>query len=244
MTWCYPVLDLKDYIVWDGCGFVDPGYFAATGSVHSGSDFNLRTGGNTDLGKPIRSMSDGIVTKAEAHRVWGNIIVIHHPDDSVWTQYAHANEMQVKVGQEVECGEQIGTIGRGGKNAKGEYYFFAHLHCEIRVVDLPADDWPSTLYKVRAEAEAYTRRTRRDPVAWLAAKGALTTLAAVQAARVSTPVVTPPAAGVPAHWTQLRDSATGKPLPGEWISRQQNAATGEIVYFKVPAYKLAQLGVK
>lgn len=243
MTWCYPVLDLKEYIVWDGCGFIDPGYFAATGSVHSGADFNIRTGGNTDLGKPIYAMSDGTVTKAEVHRVWGNIVVIYHPEDRVWTHYAHCNEMQVKVGQTVACGAQIGTIGRGGKNARGEYYFYAHLHCEVRVVDLPADDWPSTLYKVRSDAEAYTRRTRRDPVAWLQGKAALTTLAAVQAAKLSTVDVTPPVQKVPTHWAQLRDSATGKQMSGEWISRQQNNATGEIVYFKVPTYKLAQAGV-
>jgi murein DD-endopeptidase MepM/ murein hydrolase activator NlpD len=244
-TWCYPVLPISNYTVWPGCEFLSDEYFKATGSVHSGTDLNIRTGGNSDLGKPIYAMSDGVVTKVETHRVWGNIIVIYHPLDRVWSQYAHAQTMLVKVGQSVGYGDQIATIGRGGQNDQGHFYFYAHLHCEIRVTDLSADNWPSTRYPVRADAERYTRATRHDPVAWLTSKGALTTLAAVQAARRQPVVVTPPrpTPKVPSNWQQLRDASNATLLPGEWISRHRNATTGEIVYFKVPAYRLAEVGL-
>lgn len=250
-NWCFPVLDLPEYVIWDGCGFLDEGYYKATispatgrGSVHPGDDYNGRGGGNTDLGKPVYAASDGIVVHAQAHRVWGNVVLIYHPADQVWTQYAHLDTLLVRASQKVSMAEQIGTIGRGGINPKtGQHYFYAHLHFEVRVVELPADEWPSTLYPNKAQAEAYTQRTRRDTMAFLKSKGAATTLAQ---ARGPQPAPTPPPAPrpqVPPNWKQVRDPASSAPLPGRWVSLMKNEATGEIVPFEVPAYRLKEMNL-
>ena len=97
---------------------------------HLGDDWNANTGGNTDLGDPIYSIANGIVSQAyDAGGGWGNIIRVVHilPDESkVESLYAHCDEIKVAKGDRVKIGDQIGTIG----DAHGAYY--AHLHFEIR----------------------------------------------------------------------------------------------------------------
>jgi len=99
---------------------------------HLGEDWNAVTGGNTDLGHPFYSISNGIVVDV-GHKGpgWGNVIrVIHYNDnletDYVESLYAHCDTILVQVNQPVLKGEQIGTIG----TANGAY--MAHLHLEIR----------------------------------------------------------------------------------------------------------------
>lgn len=186
MTVCRPVLDGNGvaYSVQPGTGFCDPGYLAATGSVHTGADWNDTRGGNSDLGAPVFAIADGVVTSAQYHQVWGNIVLIQHASLGIWSQYAHLNEMMVRPGEQVNLGDQIGTIGRGAGNR-----YIAHLHFEIRHVDLPPGAWPSTSMKNAGQAEAWIRARYFDPVTWLADQSAMRTLAQVQAYRH--PIITP-----------------------------------------------------
>ncbi|MEP2774576.1 MAG: M23 family metallopeptidase [Luteolibacter sp.] len=116
------------------------GYYKARGlrlrsPTHFGEDWNGRGGGDTDLGDPVSSCANGVVTFAHNVRQgWGNVVLIRHayrdPSDGqvkyVDSLYGHLDKMQVKVGQQVKRGEQIGTIGSNF----GMYP--AHLHFEIR----------------------------------------------------------------------------------------------------------------
>ena len=111
------------------------GYYNAQGFMknnHLGDDWNAVTGGNSDLGDPILSISNGYVSKVAYEGTgWGNVVrVVHyHPNlehQYVESVYAHCDTILVKEGQTVERGEQIATIG----NADGVYY--AHLHLELR----------------------------------------------------------------------------------------------------------------
>jgi len=102
-------------------------------NTHLGEDWNRNTGGNTDLGDPVYATANGLVTTAENICCgWGKTIrVIHylpnHPDyQYVESIYSHLDRMDVKLGQLVERGQMIGTIGTG----EGRYA--AHLHFEIR----------------------------------------------------------------------------------------------------------------
>lgn len=162
--------------------FLDPEYFKEVrdangrGQVHPGQDINGNGGGDTDLGAAVHAVTDGVIMHALEHRVWGNIIVIYHPGPRVWSQYAHLDTMTVQLRDHATAGEVIGTIGKGGKDpAHKKGRFLAHLHFEIRTVDVPADEWPSVFLR-RLEAEKYCRKTRADPVAWLAKVKASTTL--------------------------------------------------------------------
>lgn len=115
---------------------------------HLGDDWNGTGGGNTDLGDPIYSISEGYVTESvNFYGGWGNVTRVAHAIDGQWSiengqlvkdtsrqaepyilesLYAHSQKVLVKQGDFVERGQQIATIG----NAEGVY--LAHLHLEIR----------------------------------------------------------------------------------------------------------------
>lgn len=115
---------------------------------HPGLDLNLvGTAGNEDLGYPIAAIADGIVVAARAYPIWGNVVLIEHPELAehlgfpyLASQYAHLAHMCVTSGQRVWAGEPIGSIGRGDRRRP----FLAHLHFEIRRAKMPADNWPGS----------------------------------------------------------------------------------------------------
>ncbi len=103
--------------------------------AHYGEDWNGRGGGNSDLGAPVYSVADGIVTFAYDVRMgWGNVALIRHAyrDPSsgkvkfIDSLYGHLDKMMVKKGQAIKKGQQVGTIGTN----RGMYP--AHLHFEMR----------------------------------------------------------------------------------------------------------------
>lgn len=125
----------------------DPGYMKLFGVWHPGEDWNGRGGGDTDLGDPIYAISHGRVAEFGYYPPsWGNIILLEHalPDGTrVWSQYAHLEQMRVnQVGQKVQRGQQIGTMGKGAKTDKyPQGRWIAHLHFEIRRNKLPIGNW-------------------------------------------------------------------------------------------------------
>ncbi len=106
---------------------------------HLGDDWNGTGGGDSDLGDPVHSIAGGIVTVAEDFEAgWGNVVRVQHnigtadAPELIESLYAHLDSFYVAVGDTLERGELLGTIG----NAHGAYW--AHLHFEIRdTVDLP-----------------------------------------------------------------------------------------------------------
>lgn len=98
------------------------------GSPHWGIDI-VRTDVTTK-GSPFRAAQGGEVILAKNDGNWnsgfGNYCIIDHGDGK-HTLYAHAQRLQVKVGDVVQKGEQIGLIGDTG-NTTGP-----HLHFEVRI---------------------------------------------------------------------------------------------------------------
>ncbi|RME97143.1 MAG: hypothetical protein D6768_20355 [Chloroflexi bacterium] len=133
---------------------VDPDYHQSLGYWHPGEDWNGRGGGDTDLGDPIYTVSNGKVVEFGHYSVWGNIVLLEHalPDGTrVWSQYAHLQNILVEqVGQKVSRGQQIGTMGKGDNNR-----FIAHLHFEIRKKRLPINNWSPTVKDKNAVLENY-----------------------------------------------------------------------------------------
>lgn len=104
------------------------------GLKHLGEDWNGKGGGDTDLGDPVYSVANGIVTAWGAYGPgWGNVLRIAHAyvtngeTNLVESLYAHLLRVKVTNGQHVRRGERVGAIG----NADGRY--LAHLHFEIRL---------------------------------------------------------------------------------------------------------------
>jgi murein DD-endopeptidase MepM/ murein hydrolase activator NlpD len=112
------------------------GYYKSRGfrtGGHMGEDWLVTDGSSArSLGKPVYSIGNGLVVLArDIHAAWGNVVIIRHS----WIEnrqlkfvdslYAHLDRIQVREGQQVSKGKQIGTIG----NNHGMYP--AHLHFEL-----------------------------------------------------------------------------------------------------------------
>jgi len=112
----------------DAKGYINKQKF--TVNNHLGEDWNGVGGGNSDLGDPIYSISNGYIKSAKnIGGDWGNVIRIIHttPNGKQYESlYAHCDKILVKKGSWVEKGQAIGTIG----NNNGQYW--AHLHFEVR----------------------------------------------------------------------------------------------------------------
>lgn len=111
------------------------GYYMSRGwkYYHPGEDWNDVKGGNSDLGAPVYSIGNGLVTFAHDARMgWGNVVIIRHAYveggklKTVDSMYAHLGQIMVRKGQQVTRGQQVGTIGTN----RGMYT--AHLHYEVR----------------------------------------------------------------------------------------------------------------
>lgn len=88
-------------------------------TVHTGIDLAAPTG--TSVG----AVGAGVVISASYDGSYGNKVVVRH-DDGTETWYAHLNTIESQVGQAVEAGTLIGTVGSTG-NVTGP-----HLHLEVR----------------------------------------------------------------------------------------------------------------
>ena len=111
------------------------GYYKSRGfrtGGHLGEDWLSDEGSGHSLGLPVFNIADGVVLLArDVHVAWGNVIVIRHAYfeakkvQFVDSLYAHLDRIQVKEGDSVSRGQQIGTIG----NNHGMYP--SHLHFEL-----------------------------------------------------------------------------------------------------------------
>ncbi|WP_103333554.1 M23 family metallopeptidase [Pseudotabrizicola formosa] len=77
-------------------------------------------------GMPILSTGDGVVTFAGWSSGYGRLVKIRH-EFGIETRYAHMSAINVKVGERVSRGEQIGAMGNTGRSTG------THLHYEIRI---------------------------------------------------------------------------------------------------------------
>lgn len=127
---------------WAVTGYSFLQWSTVSNSYHPGEDWNIPGAGNNDQGEPVYAVAHGEVVFSGWNSALGNVILIKHalsPQDFVWSQYAHLDRRDVRVGEIVGRRQIIGTVGRGPNNR-----FAAHLHFEMRKEDLPANAWPRT----------------------------------------------------------------------------------------------------
>ena len=91
-----------------------------TWRAHLGVDYGAPTG------TPVRSVGDGVVDFAGVQGGFGNVVMVKHGNGHM-TVYAHLSRINVKRGQNVSQGQNIGAVGATGW-ATGP-----HLHFEFRV---------------------------------------------------------------------------------------------------------------
>lgn len=102
--------------------------------------------------RKVRAIADGVVIGINSHgKAYGNHVTIRH-DDGMISLYAHLASVSVIVGQKVEMGSKIGTMGATG-NATG-----AHLHLELH----------NGAYKYPLNgSNSYTATWIINPLAWI-----------------------------------------------------------------------------
>lgn len=88
--------------------------------AHQGVDYGA------PVGTAVRSVGDGVVEFAGVQNGYGNVIFLKHRNNST-TVYAHLSRVNVRKGQAVSQGQNIGAVGATGW-ATGP-----HLHFEFRV---------------------------------------------------------------------------------------------------------------
>ena len=110
---------------------------------HTGADLNLNyPHWDSDKHSDIFAIGDGVITCAKDFSVWGTIIIIDHgtvDGNPVFSRYAHVENCEVAVGQQVKTGELIAQVGNGDE----EYPY--HLHFDISTTDILRDNpahWP------------------------------------------------------------------------------------------------------
>lgn len=123
------------------------------GSFHEGMDAGY---GSMLAGAPVLSAGAGDVAFAAASGAFGNLVKVDHPDGTS-TNYAHLATFSISVGQSVEVGTQLGSVGGTGGVAP-------HLHFETH--EAAAAD------QVANTNDDGGFRTAIDPRTFMAARGA------------------------------------------------------------------------
>ncbi len=112
------------------------------GKFHEGLDIRClerdRRGEPTDA---VRSTADGTVAYVNARSAlsnYGNYVVIRHSIEGleIYSLYAHLGSIQpeIKPGQKVKSGEQIGIMGRTSNTREAISRERAHVHFEVNLV--------------------------------------------------------------------------------------------------------------
>lgn len=95
---------------------IDP--FTGKQASHSGMDYSGA------YQSKIRAAADGVVVWAGPRGSYGRMVEIDH-GNGFMTRYAHAEKVEVELGQRVTAGDHIATMGKTGR-ATSE-----HLHFEV-----------------------------------------------------------------------------------------------------------------
>ena len=88
--------------------------------THQGIDFRA------PAGSPVYAAGKGKVETSEFHEKYGKLVIIRHSNKYV-TLYAHLADLNVKEGDLVNAGQEIGTVGSTGLSTG------PHLHYEVRM---------------------------------------------------------------------------------------------------------------
>lgn len=100
-------------------GIISSSFGPRWGRFHKGTDIAANTG------TPIVSADGGVIEFAGYNSGgYGNMVIVNHMN-GYKTVYAHANTVDVKVGQIVDSGDKIATVGNTGDSTG------PHLHFEI-----------------------------------------------------------------------------------------------------------------
>jgi murein DD-endopeptidase MepM/ murein hydrolase activator NlpD len=118
--------------IWPVKGWVTSGFgyrnspFTGKRQFHAGIDISTRTG------TPIHAPADGVVSFSGRESGYGRMVVVNH-GHGMMTRYGHLHKIKVKVGDKLERGTLIGTVGSSGRTTG------PHLHYEVLLSGVPTN---------------------------------------------------------------------------------------------------------
>lgn len=118
--------------------------FTGRAAMHRGLDFR------GPVGAPILAAADGRVSFVGDRSGYGHVVEITH-GNGMMTRYAHMSRQLVRVGQNVDAGDQIGKIGNSGRSTGPHLHFEVHINGR-QVNPRPfLETAPNVLEEARAE---------------------------------------------------------------------------------------------
>jgi murein DD-endopeptidase MepM/ murein hydrolase activator NlpD len=93
---------------------------------HEGQDIDAA------YGTPVQVAATGKVTIAGWQRGYGNVVYVDH-GNGLSTRYGHLSKIEVRVGDPVTRGQNIGLVGSTGRSTG------PHLHYEVRINNQPVN---------------------------------------------------------------------------------------------------------
>lgn len=96
-------------------------------SFHNGFDIACPEG------TAVAATAPGVVTFAGKDPVYGNLVIIQHGLTGYSTFYGHNRDLRVGVGDKVERGDVVATVGSTGRSSA------PHLHYEVRLHGVPVN---------------------------------------------------------------------------------------------------------
>ena len=115
-------------------------------SFHSGTDFRAKPG------TPVNAVNSGVVVLAKERYYAGNSIIVDH-GEGLYSCYYHLSRFDVKTGDSVAKGEQIGLSGSTGR-VTGPHLHFAVMLQGVQVDPLQLIDTLNSLFNDRLTAAA------------------------------------------------------------------------------------------
>ncbi len=105
--------------------FHDWAYFLRFGRMHEGVDIAVPEG------TPVIATMSGKVVQAGNYGAWGNMVMVQNGPWEIIV--AHLSRIEVKLGQQVSQGNEIGNSGNTGFSTG------PHVHYEVRYNGMPVD---------------------------------------------------------------------------------------------------------
>jgi murein DD-endopeptidase MepM/ murein hydrolase activator NlpD len=104
--------------------YITSGFGGRADPIRGGHQFHKGIDFEADVGDPVLSVADGVVSFSGVRSGYGNVIEIDHGNGYV-TRYAHNSRLLGRVGDLVRAGSEIAKAGSTGRSTG------AHVHFEV-----------------------------------------------------------------------------------------------------------------
>ena len=104
--------------------YITSGYGGRADPIRGGHQFHKGIDFEADVGEPVMTVADGVVSFSGPRAGYGNTVEVDHGNGYV-TRYAHNSRLTTRVGDLVRSGQQIAKAGSTGRSTG------AHVHFEV-----------------------------------------------------------------------------------------------------------------